>query len=91
MAAELWVQQIDQHPLRRHGHPMRTVLARATGGLAQVEPVGGAITGPLEAGGIDEGLDQSQGPGVFALPVLAQATQHQTQDMTGQLRHSDPG
>ena len=70
---------------------MGAVLAGASGGLAQVEPVGSAVAGPPETRSVDEGFDQLQGPGICALPVLAQPAQDQAQDLAGQLRRLYPG
>jgi len=45
------------------------ILFASAGGLAQADPVGGAIAGPLEALCIDKGLKPIDGMAVKGLPV----------------------
>lgn len=65
-------------------------MATAAGGQVDIEPVGGAVAGPSEALGIDQGLDQPRPQPVTGLPVGRYATRGQRQCVAGQMRHANP-
>ena len=71
-------------------HVARALLAVA-GGLAEGLPVGRAVAGAAEAGGIDEGLHQPQAGPEPRRPVSREAGQGAGEHVGGEIRDLDPG
>ncbi len=63
----------------------------AAQGLAEVEPVGGAIAGAAEARGFAEGFQQDGAEVVAAVPVGGQAAFDLGEQVRGKVRDADPG
>ncbi len=59
-------------------------------GIAQVDPVGGFVAGPLEAVLLNEGLQQEDGVIVLLYPVPAQPSGYMSQKVAGQMGNVDP-
>lgn len=68
------MEWFDPDGLNRNLDLALPILAGATGGLAQVEPMSGSIGGGGEAFGVDKALDEPDRMAVAALPVLGKST-----------------
>ena len=79
------MQGIDEHLLGLAVGRVAPVVACEPACAAQRLPVGGAITGTGEAGGIDESLGQQEGVAMNPLPIFGEAVQIQRQHPRGQI------
>ena len=59
-------------------------------GLADVDPVGGSITGSSEALVVDEGFQKDGVIGIAAVPVLGELANHLGEHFRGQIGGLDP-
>ena len=84
-------QGIDVDVLDRHVQGVVAVLTTAALGLADADPVGGAITGALEAGAVDEGLDQIDRMSILGQPIGREATGKAGKQVRGQMGDVNPG
>ena len=69
---------------------MALTLARPSGGLAHVNPVGCLVRGAPESVLLDEGLQQVKAMMVARLPVGIDARSDLRKNMIGQMCDSDP-
>ncbi len=94
-AAELFTevrdQGVDVDVLDRDAQCAVAVLAAPSLGLADADPVGGAVAGALEAGAVDEGLDQMDWMAVLGQPVGREAAGYAREQVRGQMRDANPG
>jgi hypothetical protein len=67
------------------------VIFPSTGGVAQIDPIGGVVTGAGKAVFVHEGFQVINTMIVCRLPIRWQDTTHPTQDMRGQMGHANPG
>ena len=72
--SEMRMEHFDPHGLGRNLDLTMPILAGPTGGLAQVEPVGGFIGGGGKAFGLDKAFDEPNRMAVAALPILGELT-----------------
>ena len=84
-------ERFDEDVLDRLGVFVASIQLAAALGLAQMDPVGGAVAGPGEAGCFAEGLQQHGSDAVALLPVLGQLAFEAGQQMGGQAGQADPG
>lgn len=89
--APVRAQRQQIHVFDRPLQLMVAILAGASGGGAQGDPIGRAVTGAGEAVPLDEGFQRHDRMGVFGLPVAGDAAGHQPQNMTGQMRDAHAG
>jgi hypothetical protein len=72
---EAGCQGIEVDIFDRHTHGGIPILATSTRCLPDVPPIGGPITGTLEAATLDKGFYQVEGMAVFVLPIRADSFQ----------------
>ncbi len=60
-------------------------------GLAEMDPVGGAVAGAVEARGLAEGLEQDGADAVALVPVAGELALEAGEQMGGQGGEADPG
>ncbi len=70
---------------------MGEIIFASPRGLPQVYPVGSPVAGPLEAFGIDEGLQQIERMPIDLLPVPGDPPCHLSQQMGCEVGNRDPG
>src|SRR6266516_2770024 len=91
MRAKIPVQGPDINVLDGGGEPARRALASPALGLAQENPIGGAVAGAGKGLPVHEGFQQPERLPILGLPVLADAPADLAQDMAGQMRYPHPG
>src|SRR6266446_9520585 len=91
MTTKIPVQGPDINVLDGGGEPARRALASPALGLAQENPIGGAVAGAGKVLPVHEGFQQPDRLPILGLPILADAPAGLAQNMTGQMRHPDPG
>jgi len=82
--------QVAQHVLDRAVRLAGLIVLASSRGAAQIDPVGGAITGAAEATAVDEGLQEVDRMSVDPRPVLREPTCHAPQKVGGQMRDLHP-
>ena len=60
-------------------------------GLADVEPVGGAVAGAAKALGVDEGFQEDGGEAVAAFPIVRELAGDASEDVRGEVGDVHPG
>ena len=83
-------QGIEMDVLDGNAQDAVAVLAAASLGLADADPVGGAVAGAFEPGSVDEGFDEVDGVAVLCLPVGAQTAEREGKEMAGEMRDANP-
>src|SRR5580704_224036 len=71
--------------------PKTPTLARPSGSLAHVNPVGRLVTGAPESVGLHEGLQQIKAMVIASLPVGIDPLGNLRKNMAGQMRNTNPG
>src|ERR1700730_7217253 len=69
---------------------VRVIVLAAARGVSQQNPVGGAVTSPAKACGIDKGFHKIDRMLVELFPILRQPLRHATEKVRGQVRYLDP-
>lgn len=72
----MFMERIDVNILHADPQSMIAVLAAASGRGAQVDPVGGPVTGSPKTRALHEGLDQLEAITVLSRPIRAQPAQN---------------
>ena len=70
--------------------PMALILARASGCLAHMDPVGGLVAGAPESVLLHEGLQQMQAMALAMLPVGIDPPGNVSKNMARQMRNPNP-
>src|SRR6266516_185890 len=90
MRAKIPVQGPDINVLDGGGEPARRALASPALGLAQENPIGGAVAGAGKGLPVHEGFQQPERLPILGLPVLADAPADLAQDMARQMQYPHP-
>ena len=91
LISKLWGQGIEIDVFDGDAEGTGTILTAAALGLADTDPVGGTVAGPLEAGAVDKGFEEVHGVAVLGLPVGREAASQAGQEVAGEVRDTDPG
>src|SRR5688572_23992352 len=81
--AKARLQRIHPHPLARRLRPMLLFLARASGGLSHLLPMGGLISSADKTACFHKRFQQLQTPAVLRAPVRGHPSRQAPQQMTG--------
>ena len=89
--SEVAVEGIAPDGFERAVGPVGLVILAATGGCAQVDPIGSLVASPSKEVGVDEGFEPVDGVGIKSGPVSADGCGGSGQQVGSQIRNMDPG
>src|SRR5262249_31918075 len=84
-------QWVNKNAFRRTGDLAVAIHAATSLCQAEVDPIGGAVTGSVKSGNIDECLQQQGLNLVMGPPIAGQLLDDTRQQMTSKIRNANPG
>lgn len=87
----MWNEGIQIHIFERDLEQVLRVVTAAPLRLSDANPIGSPVADAAKPFLIDEGFEHIEGMSVLARPVVANASGDGSENVTGQMRNTDPG